>query len=438
MSWQQYPPHGQPPPHHGGYHQQPPPPPGQQPYGAPPPPPGQYYQQPAPYQYNAPSPQSYGAPPPSQEYYQQPPQSFPPQPPLQPYNAPYGAPPPGQGYPYQHGGYAQPSPQQYPPTPPSLGYGSPQIINWNAAPDVDGLRKAMKGFGTDERALIRILAKKDALQVVTIRNEFHRLHRRDLEADIKKETSGWFETGLLALVRGPLLHDVHMLHEAMSGLGTKEKVLNDVLLSRSNADLNAIKSAYHHTFHRRLEDAVRSDLSMKTERHFMIVLTATRAEDSAPVVKADIDRDVSDLYNATEGKVGTDEIKVCSILSSRNDNQLRAIAHEYRKAYARSLEHVIRREFSGHMEDALLYQLRHAVDKYMHQAQLLEDAMAGMGTKDHLLVSRVVRSHWDPSNMDNVKGAYQQTFGTSLSQRIRGETSGDYQKLMLACIGEQV
>lgn len=201
----------------------------------------------------------------------------------------------------------------------------------------------MKGFGTDERALIRILAKKDALQVVTIRNEFHRLHRRDLEADIKKETSGWFETGLLALVRGPLLHDVHMLHEAMSGLGTKEKVLNDVLLSRSNADLNAIKSAYHHTFHRRLEDAVRSDLSMKTERHFMIVLTATRAEDSAPVVKADIDRDVSDLYNATEGKVGTDEIKVCSILSSRNDNQLRAIAHEYRKAYARSLEHVIRR-----------------------------------------------------------------------------------------------
>lgn len=48
-------------------------------------------------------------------------------------------------------------------------------------------------------------------------------------------------------------------------------------------------------------------------------------------------------------------------------------------------------EFSGHMEDALLFQLRSAVDKYMHQAQLLEDAMAGAGTKDYLLVSRVVR-----------------------------------------------
>ncbi len=48
-------------------------------------------------------------------------------------------------------------------------------------------------------------------------------------------------------------------------------------------------------------------------------------------------------------------------------------------------------EFSGHMEDALLFQLRNAVDKYMHQASLLEDAMAGAGTKDYLLVSRTVR-----------------------------------------------
>jgi hypothetical protein len=43
------------------------------------------------------------------------------------------------------------------------------------------------------------------------------------------------------------------------------------------------------------------------------------------------------------------------------------------------------------MEDALLFQLRSAVDKYMHHATLLEAAMAGVGTKDHLLVSRVIR-----------------------------------------------
>ena len=49
------------------------------------------------------------------------------------------------------------------------------------------------------------------------------------------------------------------------------------------------------------------------------------------------------------------------------------------------------------MEDALLFQLRNAVDKYMHQATLLEDAMAGAGTKDYLLVSRVVRFRMSPT-----------------------------------------
>lgn len=295
----------------------------------------------------------------------------------------------------------------------------------------------MKGFGTDEKALIRELADKDPFQIHAINEAFHHGHRRNLIADLKSETSSWFEYGLVMLARGPLMADVYLLHDAMSGPGTKERALNDVLLGRSNADINAIKTAYRQTFNRDLVAAVKDELSLKTERHFEIVLGARRAEDSAPVVKPDIDRDVDAIYAATEGKLGTDEMRVCSILSARNDNQIRAIAQEYKLRYARDLETVIRKEFSGHMEDALLFQLRRGIDKYMHQAMLLEDAMAGAGTKDYLLVSRVVRSHWDRANMANVKGAYEKRYGRSLAGRIKGETSGDYQRLMVACIGER-
>lgn len=86
------------------------------------------------------------------------------------------------------------------------------------------------------------------------------------------------------------------------------------------------------------------------------------------------------------------------------------------------------------MEDALLFQLRHAVDKYMHAARLFEDSMAGAGTKDHLLVARTVRYHWDRNEMANIKGAFQQKYRRSLVSRIDGETSGDYKRLMIACI----
>lgn len=88
------------------------------------------------------------------------------------------------------------------------------------------------------------------------------------------------------------------------------------------------------------------------------------------------------------------------------------------------------------MELALLHQLRTGTDKAMRDALLLEDAMAGMGTKDHLLVNRVVRVHWDRNHMQNVKGAYQHRFHKGLGHRIKGETSGDYERLMLACLGE--
>lgn len=223
-----------------------------------------------------------------------------------------------------------------------MGYGPPQIIQWDANPDAQALRGAMKGFGTDEKALIRVLANKDPLQVEAIRTTFDRTFGRKLVRDIEKETSGWFETGLVQLARGPLLADVYSLYSAMSGPGTKEVVLNDILLSRSNADLHAIKSMYQKKFGKSLEAAVKGELSMKTERHFMIVLSGKRAEDSAPVIPQQVDDDVMQIYKATEGRMGTDEILVCSILSNRNDNQIRAIAHTYKQKFNKDLDRVIK------------------------------------------------------------------------------------------------
>jgi len=294
----------------------------------------------------------------------------------------------------------------------------------------------MKGFGTDEKALIRHLADKDPLQINVIRQAYNQRFGRHMLNDVQGEVSGWFEEGLCAIIRGPLQQDVVLLHSAMDGPGTKEKVLNDVLLGRSNADLRAIKDLYKKTYHTSLESDIKADLSMKTERHFLMVLAANRIEETAPVNPQQIDTDVMELYKATEGKVGTDELLVCNILSQRSDAQIRAIAHTYKQKFTRDLETVIKKEFSGHMELALLQQLRTGTDKAMRDALLLEDAMSGAGTKDHLLVNRVVRVHWDRNHMQQVKGAYQHMFRKSLTSRIRGETSGDYEKLMCACLGE--
>jgi len=201
----------------------------------------------------------------------------------------------------------------------------------------------MKGFGTDEKALIRHLADKDPLQIEVLRNTYNRRFSRHMLNDVQSEVSGWLEEGLCAIIRGPLQQDIILLHQAMDGPGTKEKVLNDVLLGRSNADLRAIKDLYKKTFRTSLESDIKADLSMKTERHFLMVLSANRNEESAPVIPQQIDSDVMELYKATEGRTGTDELLVCNILSQRSDAQIRAIAYSYKQKFTRDLETVIKK-----------------------------------------------------------------------------------------------
>jgi annexin A7/11 len=293
----------------------------------------------------------------------------------------------------------------------------------------------MKGFGTDEKVLIQVLSKPDPLRMTLIKHTYNQRFIRRLDKDIESETSGYFRDTLLALVRGPLEQDVFNLHNALAGFGTKELVLNDVLLSRSNGDLQAIKEEYQRVYRKSLVHDVKGDLSGKTERLFDMVLAATRAEESAPVIPQQIDQDVLELHRASEGtSIGTDQVSFCQIISSRSDNQLRAIAHVYEQRYRIPLEKNIEKQFSGHMEDALLMMVRGATDRAMRDAVLLEATMKGPGTKDVLLLNRVVRYHWDRHHMDQIKGAYKHRYHKELVRRIQGDTSGDFEKILVACV----
>ena len=201
----------------------------------------------------------------------------------------------------------------------------------------------MKGMGTDEKLLIRTLSTKDPLQIAAINQSFKNQHRRDLAHDIAKETRGDLEFGLLALARGPLVADVWTLRNAFAGPGTNEAMTRDVLLCRSNADMRAIKQAYAEVHKRDLEKDVKKEMSGKTERHFLMVLQANRAEDAAPVIPQQIDADVLEIYKATEAKLGTDELIVSSIMCTRNDNQIRAISAAYNAKFRRTLYDVIKK-----------------------------------------------------------------------------------------------
>ncbi|KAE8868951.1 hypothetical protein PTNB73_04004 [Pyrenophora teres f. teres] len=350
----------------------------------------------------------------------------------------WGAPPPQQGqFGAPPGQYSVQPPQAGfggPPTQPSLGYGPQQTANINVLNDVEAIRKAMKGFGTDEKALIAILSKKDPMQINTIRTQYDQRFMRSMVVDLEKETSGWFARGLAEISRGPLVSDCYNLMNAMKGLGTKESILDDILIGRSNADLNAIKQKYQELFKRSLQQDLKGDLSAGTEQMYDMIIAARRAEDSHPVIPQEIEQAVTDLQAGMGGFVGKNVPQVCQILTSKNDAQLRAMAHSYQQRFHKSLDAILKSSFSGHMQDALRLLVHRATNRAEAEAVRLEESMAGLGTKDELLVQRVVRCHWDRNFMGAVSQAYQQIYKKDLVKRIEGETRGDYERLLVACV----
>lgn len=340
---------------------------------------------------------------------------------MPPHGPPQG-PPPG-----QFGGLGAPGQ-------PSLGYIPGQTAQgWDPTRDANDLRAAMKGFGTDEKALVRVLAPLDPLQANTLRQAYGQIHRgRDLEKDIDSETSKYFREALLAIVRGPLLQDAYNVQTAVKGAGTNEDLLNHVVLGRSNADLRAIKQAYQTQYRRRMEDDISGDLSMKTKDLFGLVLRAERAEENTPVLPDQVERDVAELQRCLTST--GEQNAFCNVIARRSDGQLRAIAQAYEQRHRKPLREAIKKKFDGHMEAALMLMVDRACDPIMSDAVQLENAMAGMGTKDRLLVNRVITIHWNKPHRDQVKRAYQHRYKRDLLERIRGETSGDYRSLLIACM----
>lgn len=69
-----------------------------------------------------------------------------------------------------------------------------------------------------------------------------------------------------------------------------------------------------------------------------------------------------------------------------------------------------------------------------HDADLLEATMAGAGTKDVALVRRLVMIHWSRDRLQQCKGAYKHFYKRELAERLRGETSGDLERLLVQLV----
>ncbi|XP_032517786.2 annexin B10 isoform X4 [Danaus plexippus] len=310
------------------------------------------------------------------------------------------------------------------------------VPNFNAAEDAAALRAAMKGLGTDEQAIIDILTTRSNIQRQAISKAFTHEYGRDLIEDLKSELGGHFEDVIVALMLPPAEYLCKELNHCMEGMGTDESVLVEILCTRTKPEIAEIVQAYERLYNRPLAEHMCSETSGDFRRLLTLIVTShaqgARDEETG-VDPARAAEAAQQLYEAGEAKWGTDEEIFNKILAHESFAQLQLVFEEYKNIAGRTIEQAIKAEVDGELKDALSAIVECVQCSASWFAARLRGAMQGLGTDDRTLIRVVVsRSEVD---LGRIKEQYETMYDKTLESEIRGETSGDYKRALLALLG---
>nr|ACD93001.1 annexin [Microcotyle sebastis] len=326
------------------------------------------------------------------------------------------------------------------------------VQNFSASADAQKLKDAMKGFGTDEKTLIEVLGKRVSFQREEIADAYLRDHRKPLLDEVKSETSGDFRETLVKLVRDLLFVEAQGMHKAMKGIGTSERRLNQILMGKNNADLERLSEYYQLVLGDHKEDANRTligDVNSETSgqyRHALCyMLDYKRDEYAGDSMRTAIDRggasviderlvqdDARIVYECLTSRDKNLD-PVCQILFTRSYIHVEALCKEFAMAYNLALYDVCDAELSSDFRNLVLDLLEYCEERSLYFARLIRSTMAGLGTKDDDLMRLIItRSEID---LASIMAAYESTYRKTMIDDIKGDTSGDYQRLLLALCG---
>uniref|UniRef100_A0A672ZD37 Annexin n=1 Tax=Sphaeramia orbicularis TaxID=375764 RepID=A0A672ZD37_9TELE len=285
--------------------------------------------------------------------------------------------------------------------------------------DIKAIRKACKGLGTDEQAIIDILANRSASQRQQIKQAYFDKYDDELVDVLKSELSGNFERAILAMLDPPVVYLVKELRKAMKGPGTDEDVLVEILCTSTNAVMHE----------RDLEADIEGDTSGDV-RNLLTALLQGNRDESYEVDEDLAEQDATALFEAGEGCFGTDESTFSYILASRNYLQLQATFKIYEQLSGTEILDAIENETSGTLKKCYVALVRFAKNPQLYFARRLNKAMKGAGTDEDTLVRIIVcRSEID---LETIKDMYLEKYDVSLKDAIKSDCSGDFKRLLVA------
>ncbi|CAL9203676.1 annexin D3-like isoform X2 [Musa acuminata AAA Group] len=304
------------------------------------------------------------------------------------------------------------------------------------SPEDDGhkLRKAFRGWGTDEKAIIDILGHRTAAQRSAIAAAYASLYGESLLDRLHSELSGDFRNAVMLWTMDPAERDAKLVNKALKRKGERHLwVIIEVACASSPDHLIAVRQAYCSLFASSIEEDVAHKITPTEPLGLLLVRLLTSYRYPEEHVAVDLAKhEAAQLFDAVQKKqLHQDE--VIRVLSTRNKSQLKETFEQYTEGYGRHIEEDIegadRSQFASMLKAAIWC----IASPEKHFAEVVRRSVVGLGTDEDSLTRAVVsRAEID---MKKVKEEYKKRYNTTLIYDVVDDTSGDYMRFLLTLIG---
>ncbi|KAI1632565.1 hypothetical protein F4809DRAFT_653198 [Biscogniauxia mediterranea] len=311
--------------------------------------------------------------------------------------------------------------------------------------DAARLAKALKGErrAPDTEPLIEILPGMTHDQIMDLRSEYKRLVKtgperkgvniaKHIRARLKDEDpilmKACYTTAL-----GRWESEAYWANFWYQGDKTRRELLIESLMGRSNDEIRRIKDAFSDKKYRdSLTLCMRTELKEdKFKKAVLLALEAKRMEDrdeTGRLLLIDrhlVEDDVEALYKAVHSDKGG-ETAMIQIVLLRSDTHLREVLKLYEKVCRSNFARDALKKSGNLVGELLAHILNGVINKPVRDALLLHHALKTSkdSLRRELLISRLVRFHWDRQHLTAVKRAFRERYGEDLTDAVREGTSG--------------
>jgi hypothetical protein len=188
------------------------------------------------------------------------------------------------------------------------------------------------------------------------------------------------------------LAEARMLHDAMKGIGTKERIIYPLLCGRDNGEITKLRETYFSTYGDDLAVQLSKELNGDFERMVFYSLQGLEKKyDKSYFTDKKAEADADAFFQAGKGSFGTDEQSIFKIIGESPSEHLEHVNTIYTDKYETTLLGALKTEVGGDAGRAARYAVGMKLKPFRTAAEHIEDTCQGFGTGTYIYIrARVV------------------------------------------------